>query len=476
MGAQVFVDDADLTIDDRIIQADVQGDVLVGLQKRAEIFLFFTLSDSELFKRKLGELIPLIATTRQVRIYEQSHAGDRIKVNIAFTAPGLAKLGKPVPADAGAPKAAFLDDITTRSTTLGDDVTGDWLPAYRAETFDGVLLVAAWDDDPHHALTLARRRADAVVAAFGKDGANTHLMLEAHREEGRANVTQSNGETRFGHEAFGFADGVSQPAVKGLHKPITDDDQSMPGQDLVDVGHFILTAATAPVDWMANGSYLVFRRLRQDVPAFHDYTTHHFNGLAENPAQFAARLIGRWPDGSPLARDPLRANPKHDETVPEENNDFDFGVEKTGQDRCPFNAHIRRVYPRADIQDGSGDSEERRLLRAGIAFDYTASTPGDQGLLFVCYQSSIEDKFEFVQKDWANADHIDFVPPYVTGTPPGAKMPATPGIDLIIGQGTAPRNAQWRTGALTNVPKFVTATGGGYFFSPSITGLKSIAA
>lgn len=462
MGAQVFLKDADVIAEEAIIQ----GDVLVGMQKRAEVFLFFTLSDSALFKQKLATLIPSIATTRQVRIYEQSHTGDLVKVNIAFTAAGLAKLNMPAPANAD---ASFLEGMRARAPALGDDVVQDWLPAYRDETFHGVLLVAAWDPDPRHALTMAKQRADAIVASFGKDGTNAHLMLEAHREEGQVNATQSNGKTRFGHEAFGFADGVSQPAVKGLHKPITDDDQSLPGQDIVDIEHFILTAATAPAGWMANGSYLTFRRLRQDVPAFQHYTQNNFKGRANDAAQFAARIVGRWPDGSPIARDPLKANVKHDETVAEENNDFDFGVEKTGQDRCPFNAHIRRVYPRADIQGGPEDSEEHRLLRAGIAFNYTASTPGDRGLLFVCYQNSIEDKFEFVQKRWANADHIDFVPAYSSG------MPAAPGIDLIIGQGPNPRDAVWKTGTLTAVPKFVTATGGGYFFSPSIAGLKHIA-
>ncbi len=465
MGSQMFLKASEI----KVKETDIQGDVLVGLQKKAEIFLFFKIVESSLFKKALNELSKHVATTQQTRIYEESHQGDVIKVNIAFTANGLRDLGSPAPANAD---PAFLDGMKKRAAALGDDVAHDWRPEYRDEVFDGVLLVAAWDKDPETARKLARQRADKVVADFGKTPAGHGVMLEAHREEGVVNVFVVNNKPTFGHEAFGFADGVSQPAVEGLHRPVVDDDQSFAGQDIVAAGNFILDHA-APAPWMVNGSYLAFRRLRQDVPAFDHYVSANFAGLADNKDQFAARLIGRWKDGSPIARDPLASNPAHNEDVPTENNDFDFGVQGTAQDRCPFNAHIRRVYPRADIQDGPGNSEDRRILRAGIAYNYEKSRPDDRGLLFACYQSSIVDKFEFIQISWANASSIPFQPPYVKGSK--GVMPDKPGIDLIIGQGAQPRDATWATGTLKAVPKFVTSTGGDYFFSPSISGLRHLA-
>ena len=216
------------------------------------------------------------------------------------------------------------------------------------------------------------------------------------------------------------------------------------------------------------------------MAAFEDYTQNNFKGVSDSADRFAASLIGRWKDGTPIARDPLAHNPHHNENHPKENNDFEFGIPAVGQSRCPFNGHIRRVYPRSDIQEGPGHSEERRILRAGIAFDQTKGGTDDKGLLFVCYQSSIIDKFEFIQTRWANQTSIPFAPPYPAGLT--QNMPANPGIDLIIGQGGNPRNADWtidsKTGpsrTLTKVPKFVTATGGGYFFSPSIPGLQVLA-
>lgn len=462
-----------------IDEADIQGDVLVGLQKAAEIFVFFTIKDSAQFKKDLKQLVPKIATTELTRKYEAAanakSAGQPfssadlatvLKINVAFTAQGVGKLGL---SHAGA-DPSFEVGMEVGAAQLGDSV-GDWATIYRGRKIDGVFMVALWDKNIDHAETEALNAASALLGQFQPSG-----MAEVGREVGSLNRAEP------GHEMFGFADGVSQPAVDGLHKFVADDDQSQPGQDIVALGDFVLGPyarevggkATPPQPWMKNGSYLVFRRLRQDVSGFDAYTQKHFKGFADSPDAFAAKMVGRWKDGSPLARDPLRPNPAHDEDHFAENNDFEFGVQKVAQTRCPFNAHIRRVYPRSDVQDGPGSAEQKRILRAGIAFDHTNATGGDQGLLFVCYQSSIVDKFQFIQTFWANADGIPFEPPYVAGL--DGTMPDHPGIDLIIGQ-AAVRGAIWDSNkALQNVPKFVTATGGEYFFSPSIAGLKALAA
>lgn len=60
-------------------------------------------------------------------------------------------------------------------------------------------------------------------------------------------------------------------------------------------------------------------------------------------------------------------------------------------------------------------------------------------------------------------------------------LKAGTGRDIIIGQdaGGTPNAIQLGSAAnprvVANVPKFVTATGGGYFFSPSRTALEMIA-
>lgn len=461
MAQQWFLPQNEITVSEE----EIQGDILVGLQKRAEVFVFFQIAQLPIFKTALHQIVPHLAFTRGTRIYEETRAGDVVKANIAFTFDGLKALGQfaAVPATLD---ASFKAGAKDEATALGDDLN-DWLPSFKG-VLHGVLLVAAWNKDTDAALQAAEARATVLKGYFGTS------FLEIHREVGRVRTSISDGTQHEGHEHFGFADGVSQPGTKGLTLPVAENGaQSFPGQDLVEPGDFLLGnykrqdghVSTPPEPWMANGSYMVFRRLRQDVNAFATYAQAHWHGFAASEAQFKARLVGRWEDGTPLVRDPTDKNLTENEDHPEKNNDFAFGAEDLKQEKCPFAAHIRRIYPRDDLKDDM--SERRRIIRAGIA--YGRDTDADKGLLFVCYQSSIIDKFEFIQKSWAN--NPTFKPDAV-----GIVAPPQPGIDLIIGQGGAPRDQTWSNDKKIPVaPKFVTATGGGYFFSPSRAGLAHLA-
>jgi hypothetical protein len=119
--------------------------------------------------------------------------------------------------------------------------------------------------------------------------------------------------------------------------------------------------------------------------------------------------------------------------------------------------------------------ETHRILRAGIPYgeevgedeQVQSATLRDRGLMFVCYQTSIERQFEFILKQWVN--NPDF--------PPGQETSEDP----ILGQTAGPVR-QFR-GAGMNYPHgpttppieiardFVVPTGGGYFFVPSIRAL-----
>src|SRR5262249_38189980 len=141
-------------------------------------------------------------------------------------------------------------------------------------------------------------------------------------------------------EHFGFKDGVSQPGVRGLMSRRPDVyltprrlapaapgemEFARPGQPLVWPGQFVFGYASTdgssgstggPVPavklkpaWLANGSLLVFRRLRQDVAAFTAFVRSEAARLAATPdfagmtpARLGALLVGRWASGAPILR------------------------------------------------------------------------------------------------------------------------------------------------------------------------------
>lgn len=83
----------------------------------------------------------------------------------------------------------------------------------------------------------------------------------------------------------------------------------------------------------------------------------------------------------------------------------------------------------------------------------------DRGLLFLCYQSSIARGFEFVQQSWVNT--VDF---------PGA----ADGVDPIISQNNPNPPFPLPANPHLTTQRWVTTTGGEYFFSPSISAVRSL--
>lgn len=102
--------------------------------------------------------------------------------------------------------------------------------------------------------------------------------------------------------SFGFMDGISQPAVKGV------DTSPNPGQDTVDQGVILCqregdnTSRFRP-SWAKDGSFLVLRYYRQLVPEFNIFLkTNPILERGLTPEQgsdlLGARLMGRWKSGA----------------------------------------------------------------------------------------------------------------------------------------------------------------------------------
>jgi deferrochelatase/peroxidase EfeB len=235
------------------------------------------------------------------------------------------------------------------------------------------------------------------------------------------------------------------------------------------------------------------------VPGFRDFVVAQAakvtlsSGEQVTPALLGAKLVGRYESGCPLAltkdqptglntqkADPSVADPSM--LTAQKINNFDFADsadaarDDTSGKVVPRAAHIRKVYPRNSEPPGEAIAEAKRILRRGVAFGLSFDKdeadgpsgpnppfPDDRGLLFLCYQQSIQGKFEFLMRRWVN--NPDF---------PEAKD----GFDLVISQSQATRSFS----ALELLPpsfeadaRWVTTTFGEYFFQPSISALLHLA-
>jgi deferrochelatase/peroxidase EfeB len=191
----------------------------------------------------------------------------------------------------------------------------------------------------------------------------------------------------------------------------------------------------------------------------------------------ASKLMGRWSDGSSLVRN--RLPPPLPGPVPAldptraADNEFLFGQEDPSALACPFGAHIRRANPRDTRFPGSAEEiasvNRHRILRVGRMYG-PSFDPADGklpehscGMLFMCLNGDIERQFEFVQKTW-------LLNPNIHGLEDE--------VDPIIGRSSRRFTIPTTTGpiSLPPSPGFVTVKGGGYFFLPSRTALRFLAA
>ena len=109
----------------------------------------------------------------------------------------------------------------------------------------------------------------------------------------------------------------------------------------------------------AYGSFLVYRKLEQDVRAFKQQEAQVACALGltgEDAERAGALLVGRYEDGTPLA---LAADDGMGDPVP---NDFTYDDDPGGA-RCPLGAHIRRMNPRVAEH---GDPHDDRAPRPGL--------------------------------------------------------------------------------------------------------------
>jgi deferrochelatase/peroxidase EfeB len=434
-------------------------------------------------------------------------------VQVAFTAPGLAALGL-APAALAAFSPEFLSGMAdpSRARRLGDvdanDPSGwDWGRA---------------DDVPH-----------ALVMFFAKQGSLDALVETTTRGHWNAAFETPRWlrtANLDGVEPFGFADGMSQPEVDWKQERDPSKGR-LDYSNVVALGEFLLgyrneygkytdrpildagpataglpPAADAPdkKDLGRNGTYLVFRQLRQDVRGFWRFVNGQAGGDPAAAETLAAAFVGRTRAGEPLVRirpQPIPGvGPDADQV---RLNQFTYEDDASGA-RCPFGAHIRRANPRnTDYPDrptglkrivtdlgfrNKGFRDDlvssvrfHRILRRGREYgpglapaDALAPAPPgepERGLQFVCLNANICRQFEFLQNGWIASTTFAGLrgesDPLLGNRAKIQGCPATDGFTLQH-DGGAGRRVQ-------ELPQFVTVRGGAYFFLPGLRALRYIA-
>lgn len=349
----------------------------------------------------------------------------------------------------------------------------EWDDAYKAGTGPhGVWLLA------HEKITGPRSIVSMTVditAFLGRHGIHTTVVEDGIK------WTDSAGDVR---EPFGFRDAISMPEFfdDAAYRAMSPWVKIPRSQVIIGDGR--------P---HARGSFLVLRKLEQNVQAFRTFERLLQDELDQSPVgaghAAGAVLLGRHRDGSPLG-EPTGPNGSFGPSQ----NDFAFEDRIT---RCPFHAHIRKVNPRVtkttpDLNPTTSTAHQALFVRRSAVYDEKGLLPasgkltdkefatylskhgceitGGVGLLFMGYMRNIDAQFVRMQLDWLPSQ-----------TFPGNSTFS--GDPILRPLGAVNRPWFWKPIATKNgieldfpsasAPQPIVVKGGAYFYVPSLSWLQA---
>jgi Dyp-type peroxidase family len=401
-------------------------------------------------RRAGGELL-----RRLSHVVTSSAAPDRpgrdTWVSVSLTFEGLKALGVPQ-ASLDSFAWEFRQGMAARAKALGD--TGESAPEHWEAPFG--------TPDIHVILTGVAPDARTLEAAVGRAReafADLPGVTPIWRQECYAPPDEK--------EHFGFKDGISHPAIEGSGVPGTN-----PLEAPLKAGELVLgypdemgglPPAPQPDVLGRNGTYVVFRKLHQNVAEFRKYLRSHASGQ-DDEELLAAKMMGRWRSGAPLALCPLHDDPALG-ADPTRNNAFLFRADDATGYKTPPGSHVRRCNPRdAEV---AGVVRLHRMIRRGTV--YGPSLPNgvleddgaDRGLMFAFVGAHLKRQFEFVQSEWVNGGEFLGLG--------DAKDPVVGAADGTGGYSFPRRPIPRRVDGLS---RFVVTRGGEYAFMPGLRALR----
>lgn len=444
----------------QILLEDLQGNILRGHGRdySTHLFLQFKPDLTEAVKQWIQTFaLEYIKSAKQqsdeAHLYRREGVSGGLFANFFLSRKGYEYLEiEPfqIPSDQPFRLGMKNDDIRS---FLGDPAVEQWENGFQSQ-IDALILVA--DDDIIDLLQSVNKITEKLRP----------IAEIVHRDDGF--ILRNKAGQIIEH--FGFVDGVSQPLflkrdIVGSRINNCDFDQ-WDSRASLDI---ILVRDPNGKTEDSYGSYLVYRKLEQNVKAFREDQRQLAQTLNIKDDLAGAMIVGRFQDGTPVTLSDIPTSP----VTPTNNFNYDQDQAAT---KCPFHAHIRKTNPRGDtgrVESSPGFDEalkiekNHRIARRAVSYgenDSTKEPEKDSGLLFLCFQASIENQFNFMQARWANPKNF---------------VQVNVGPDPLIGQpeGTQKWPKKWGESE-TEEYKFklwVNMKGGEYFFAPSLSFLKNLA-
>ncbi len=525
--------------------SDIQGNILQDFVSGYPAARFFLLKINTADKARQFVLEYRAKVTTALRWASSKAFAQKIQttkpdvaINIGFTFTGFVKLGLPTRTLSRLP-AEFIDGMKKRASILGDDInvkgTGaqvsavaQWEQVWQRDEQAHIIIGLNGEIDsygnPLPGLDRETGILQALCAKYDLEILTGHDKNNAPWQDACALLAPDaapdapGDKPRMEHnkatykpvprEHFGFIDGISNPVFEGqFGEPHADQMMSIgngkllpaiKGQSDLDrwaplaTGEFLLgypdeaqeiADMAAPNELMRNGTFMVFRKLHENLKSFHDYfdsvaalyAKANNLPLADAGAILKAKMTGRWEDGVPVAVAPTisawrKFNQDHKGDMTDwAYTNFSYADDPQGS-KCPVASHMRRANTRDGLNGKSSVlNNRRRILRRGQPYGKTTmDDDGDHGIIFLLMCADLARQYEFVQQQWinygldANAGN-DTCP--IVGNRGGGDSKFIVPVD--------PQSKETPFIA-AGLPQFVETRGGDYFFLPSMTALRMI--